>query len=98
MHLIQFSLLAVGRRGRKGGRGQNIPDVVIRRLPIYARTLQYLTDGAYDAEQAVFKTARGHSKFYVATDHLHSPLYRAFTPDESGIGFARADERRGAGL
>ena len=36
------------RRGRSkgpkpaGSRGPNIPDVVIRRLPIYARTLQYL--------------------------------------------------------
>jgi len=29
-------------RGRKNGRGENIPDVVIRRLPIYARTLEYL--------------------------------------------------------
>jgi len=30
------------RRTRKNGRGANIPDVVIRRLPIYARALQYL--------------------------------------------------------
>lgn len=29
-------------RTRKNGRGENIPDVVIRRLPIYARALQYL--------------------------------------------------------
>src|SRR5579859_3596096 len=28
--------------GRKNSRGENIPDVVIRRLPIYARTLEYL--------------------------------------------------------
>ena len=32
-------------RGRKNGRGENIPDVVIRRLPIYARTLEYLLAG-----------------------------------------------------
>lgn len=34
------------QRTRKNGRGENIPDVVIRRLPIYARALQYLhTEG-----------------------------------------------------
>jgi PGM1 C-terminal domain len=45
-------------------------------------TLQYLTDGAYDPERAVFTTERGHEKCYVATDHLHSPQYRAFTADD----------------
>ena len=45
-------------------------------------TLQYLTDGAYLPERAVFLTARGHEKCYVATDHLVSPAYRAFTPDD----------------
>ena len=45
-------------------------------------TLQYLTDGAYDPERAVFTTERGHEKCYVATDHLHSGAYRAFTADD----------------
>ncbi|HEV2037301.1 MAG TPA: peptide ligase PGM1-related protein [Candidatus Eremiobacteraceae bacterium] len=45
-------------------------------------TLQYLTDGAYDAERALFTTERGHEKCYVATDHLHSEAYRAFTADD----------------
>jgi hypothetical protein len=45
-------------------------------------TLQYLTDGRYDPESGLFTTARGHQKSYVATDHLESPRYRAFTPDD----------------
>lgn len=44
-------------------------------------TLQYLTDGMYDAAAGVFHTARGHEKCYVATDHLASPNYRALTYD-----------------
>ena len=44
-------------------------------------TLQYLTDGIYDAEAGVFRTARGNEKCYVASDHVESPLYRAFTAD-----------------
>jgi len=43
-------------------------------------TLQYLTDGKYDAETGVFRTALGHPKYYVATDHLKSEAYRALTP------------------
>ncbi len=45
-------------------------------------TLAYLTDGRYEAESATFLTTRGAPKYYVATDHLESPLYRAFTPDD----------------
>jgi PGM1 C-terminal domain len=45
-------------------------------------TLQFLTDGAYDAERAVFVAPSGREKCFVATDHLESPLYRAFTPDD----------------
>jgi hypothetical protein len=44
-------------------------------------TLQYLTDGRYEAEAGVFKTARGHEKCYLASDHVESPLYRALTPE-----------------
>ena len=45
-------------------------------------TLQYLTDGVYHPETAVFTTARGQPKYYVASDHIDSPKYRAFTPDD----------------
>lgn len=45
-------------------------------------TLQWLTDGTYDAESGRFTTVRGHDKYYVATDHLESPDYRAFTADD----------------
>lgn len=45
-------------------------------------TLQFLTDGAYDADRGVFKTAFGQEKCFVASDHQDSPLYRAFTPDD----------------
>jgi len=45
-------------------------------------TLQFLTDGAYDADSGVFRTALGHEKCFVASDHQDSPLYRVFTPDE----------------
>jgi hypothetical protein len=44
-------------------------------------TLQYLTDGRYDAETNEFRTAHGHPKHYVASDHVASPSYRVFTPD-----------------
>lgn len=45
-------------------------------------TLQYLTDGAYYASEGVFRTGLGHEKYYVATDHLDSPTYRALTIDD----------------
>jgi hypothetical protein len=45
-------------------------------------TLQFLTDGRYDPEAAVFTAPSGRSKFFVATDHLDSPLYRAFTAED----------------
>jgi len=45
-------------------------------------TLQYLTDGSYDAQNGVFRTPRGHPKYYVATDVLESPHYRVFTPND----------------
>jgi hypothetical protein len=45
-------------------------------------TLQYLTDGVYNAERGTFQTLLGHPKYYVATDHLENPNYRAFTPDD----------------
>jgi PGM1 C-terminal domain len=45
-------------------------------------TLQFLTDGSYDADKGVFTTAFGQQKCFVASDHQDSPLYRVFTPDD----------------
>jgi hypothetical protein len=45
-------------------------------------TLQFLTDGVYDPEKAVFTAPSGRVKHFVATDHLDSPSYRALTPDD----------------
>ncbi len=45
-------------------------------------TLQYLTDGAYDADSGQFTTERGERRYYVASDHVESPAYRIFTADD----------------
>jgi hypothetical protein len=45
-------------------------------------TLQFLSGGNYDPENAIFATPNGRKKFLVATDHLESPLYRGYTPDD----------------
>ena len=45
-------------------------------------TLQFLTDGAYDAEAGVFRTPRGEPKSFVASDHVESPAYRVFTHND----------------
>ena len=45
-------------------------------------TLQFLTDGTYDAEAAVFTAPSGKQKFFVASDHVESPAYRALTADD----------------
>ncbi|MCC7010560.1 MAG: hypothetical protein IT184_17255 [Acidobacteria bacterium] len=45
-------------------------------------TLQFLTDGRYDADAGVFRTPAGAAKCFVASDHVHSPAYRAFTHDD----------------
>jgi hypothetical protein len=42
-------------------------------------TLQFLTDGRYDADSGRFLTPRGEAKSFVASDHVHSPAYRHFT-------------------
>jgi len=42
-------------------------------------TLQFLTDGIYNPETGVFTTPRGEAKCFIASDHVHSPAYRAFT-------------------
>ena len=45
-------------------------------------TLQFLTGGSYDAASATFAAPNGQRKFLVASDHLESPLYRGYTPDD----------------
>jgi hypothetical protein len=45
-------------------------------------TLQFLTDGVYDADTAVFTAPSGREKHFVASDHVESPLYRTLTPDD----------------
>jgi hypothetical protein len=45
-------------------------------------TLQYLTDGRYDAESGRFLTAEGREKHLVATDHLESDDLRALAVDD----------------
>ncbi len=45
-------------------------------------TLQFLTDGRYDPEAAVFTARSGTRKFFVASDHVESERYRTLTPDD----------------
>ena len=45
-------------------------------------TLQFLTDGSYDPAAAVFTAPSGQAKYFVASDHVSSPLYRSLTPDD----------------
>ena len=45
-------------------------------------TLQFLTDGTYYPDKAVFFTPGGREKHFVATDHVESPAYRVFSPDD----------------
>jgi hypothetical protein len=45
-------------------------------------TLQFLTDGRYDPDAAVFAAPDGRTKCFVATDHLESDLYRGLLPQD----------------
>jgi hypothetical protein len=45
-------------------------------------TLQFLTDGSYDAGTGVFHTPSGREKCFVASDDVESPRYRALTHDD----------------
>src|SRR5262252_3740239 len=45
-------------------------------------TLQFLTDGCYNPETAIFTAPNGRQKFFVASDHVESPAYRKLTPDD----------------
>jgi hypothetical protein len=42
-------------------------------------TLQFLTDGRYDAPTATFLAPDGTPKFFVATDHLDNPAYASLS-------------------
>jgi PGM1 C-terminal domain len=42
--------------------------------------LQFITNGAFDEEEGVFRAPSGAEKYYVASDHLEDTLYRAITP------------------
>ena len=64
------------------------------------QTLQYLTDGRYDAESGLFHTQRGAARYYYATDNLVKPHYRRLTPPdlvdvaiEEDLHFDRATEQ-----
>jgi hypothetical protein len=43
-------------------------------------TLEFLTQGRYHAEEGVFLTRAGRSKFYISSDHVESEAYRMLTP------------------
>lgn len=45
-------------------------------------TLQFLTDGRYVPDQGIFVAPNGRRKYFVASDHVESPVYRGFTPDD----------------
>src|SRR6266496_1542425 len=45
-------------------------------------TLQFLTDGTYDSETAIFTAPNGQEKFLVDSDHVESTQYRTLTPDD----------------
>ena len=45
-------------------------------------TLQFLTDGAYDADRALFFTPSGRTKFFVAAEHLEGDDYRLLQPSD----------------
>jgi hypothetical protein len=64
-------------------------------------TMQFLTNGSYDAEAAAFSCRTG-KKFYIASDHLDSPGYCVLTPDDlldllpgRGLGWDNERERGG---
>jgi len=44
--------------------------------------LQFLTEGQFYPEEGVFRAPSGQEKCYVASDHIESTLYRAFTPND----------------
>src|SRR4029077_11720031 len=65
-------------------------------------TLQFLTDGLYDPETAVFLSPSGRPKHFIASDHVENPAYRSLTPDDLfDIGVRRGlhfDQARQTGV
>lgn len=45
-------------------------------------TLQFLTDGTYNPDTALFTAPSGQRKFFVASDHIESEKYRVLTSDD----------------
>src|SRR5436305_5090253 len=45
-------------------------------------SLQFLTDGTYDPETAIFTAPNGRQKSLVASDHVEAAAYRTLTPDD----------------
>ncbi len=45
-------------------------------------TLQFLTNGTYDPEQATFFAPNGQKKYLVASDHLEDSAFRGLTSDD----------------
>ncbi len=44
--------------------------------------LQFLTDGAYDAEKGLYYTANGQVRYYFCSDNLKSDRYKGLTPHD----------------
>lgn len=44
-------------------------------------TLQYLTDGSYNAEEGVYRTVDGVEKYYIVRDTVMNPAYKVMTPE-----------------
>ena len=44
--------------------------------------LRFLTGGQLEPETGLFRTPRGHAKYYRATDNLRSEAYRRFAPED----------------
>jgi hypothetical protein len=45
-------------------------------------TLEFLTDGRYDAERGRFLAPNGREKHYVASDHVESDAFRTLVPED----------------
>jgi len=44
--------------------------------------LQFLTDGAYDAENGIYRLPSGQARCYYASDNLQKPRYKGLSPDD----------------
>ena len=48
-------------------------------------TLQFLTDGSYDPDRAVFTAPNGQEKHFVASDHVENLAFKDLTPTTCSI-------------